>query len=52
MIFGIVLIFIAAILLWHPEIIGFTIAIWTSLAFMLIGVFRIYLALQFRKMKE
>lgn len=52
LIFGIVLILIAAILLWHPEIIGFTIAIWTSLAFMLIGVFRIYLALQFRKMND
>lgn len=52
LIFGIVLILIAAILLWHPAIIGFTIALWTSLAFILIGVFRIYLALQFRKMKE
>lgn len=47
---GILLILVAAILLWHPEIIGFTIAIWTSLAFILIGVFRIYLALQFRKL--
>ncbi|WP_340113259.1 HdeD family acid-resistance protein [Maribellus mangrovi] len=52
LVFGILLIVVAAILLWHPEIIGFTIAIWTSLAFILIGVFRIYLALQFRKMND
>jgi uncharacterized membrane protein HdeD (DUF308 family) len=46
--FGIVLILIAAILLWHPEIIGFTMALWTSIAFILIGIFRIYLAFQIR----
>lgn len=42
--FGILLIIIAAVLLWHPDIIGFTIALWTSIAFIFIGIFRIYLA--------
>jgi uncharacterized membrane protein HdeD (DUF308 family) len=46
--FGIIMILIAAILLWHPQIIGFTIAIWTSLAFIIIGVFRIYLGFKMR----
>lgn len=49
--FGIVLVLIAAALLWHPEIIGFTIAIWTSLAFILIGIFRIYLAFRLRELQ-
>ncbi|MFV0591581.1 MAG: HdeD family acid-resistance protein [Draconibacterium sp.] len=49
--FGIILILIAAILLWHPEIIGFTIALWTSIAFILIGIFRIYLAFQLKALK-
>jgi len=51
LILGIVLILFAAILLWHPEIIGFTIAIWTSLAFILIGIFRIFLAFKLRELK-
>lgn len=51
LIFGIVLILFAGILLWHPEIIGFTIAIWTSLAFTLIGIFRIFIAFKMREMK-
>lgn len=45
---GITMIVAAAILLWHPEIIGFTIALWTSVAFIMIGIFRIYLAIRLR----
>ena len=48
---GILMILVAAILLWHPEIIGFTIARWTSIAFIIIGVFRIYLAFRLRAVK-
>lgn len=40
---GIILILIAVALLWHPEIIGFTVAIWTAIAFIILGTFRIYL---------
>jgi len=48
---GILMIVVAAILLWHPEIIGFTIALWTSIAFIMIGVFRIYLAFRLKSVK-
>jgi uncharacterized membrane protein HdeD (DUF308 family) len=50
--FGIFMIAAAAILLWHPEIIGFTIALWTSIAFILIGIFRIYLAFRLKEVKK
>ena len=49
MIIGIILLVIAIILIWHPQIIGITIALWTSLAFISLGVFRIYLAFRFKK---
>lgn len=49
--FGILLIIIAAVLLWHPDIIGFTIALWTSIAFILIGIFRIYLAFRLKALQ-
>jgi len=48
---GIIMILVAAILLWHPEIIGFTIALWTSIAFIMIGIFRIYLAFRLKTVK-
>ncbi|HPF51795.1 MAG TPA: DUF308 domain-containing protein [Draconibacterium sp.] len=48
---GILMTVVAAILLWHPEVIGFTIALWTSIAFIMIGVFRIYLALRLKAVK-
>ena len=50
LVFGIVLVVIAAALLWHPEIIGITIAIWTAIAFIFIGIFRIYLAFRLREL--
>jgi uncharacterized membrane protein HdeD (DUF308 family) len=50
LIFGILLILFAAVLLWRPEIIGFTLAVWTSIAFILTGIFRIYLAFRLRKL--
>jgi len=48
MFFGAILLVLAAILLWHPEIIGFTIAMWTSLAFIVIGALRIYFAFRIK----
>jgi uncharacterized membrane protein HdeD (DUF308 family) len=50
-VFGVVLLVLGIVIIWHPEIIGFSIALWAALAFILIGVFRIYLALQYRKLK-
>ncbi len=51
LIWGIVLVLLAAILLWHPEIIGITIAFWISIAFIFVGVIRIYLAFKMREMR-
>lgn len=50
LIFGIVLVLVAAALLWHPEIIGITIAVWTAIAFIFIGIFRIFLAFRLREL--
>ena len=46
-IFGILLIIIAAIFIWHPEIFGITLAFWTALAFIIVGIFRIFLVFKF-----
>jgi len=46
-IFGILLIIIAAILIWHPEIFGITLAFWTALAFIIVGIFHIFLVFKF-----
>lgn len=50
LIFGIVLVLVAAALLWHPEIIGITIAVWTAIAFIFIGIFRVFLAFRLREL--
>jgi len=52
LIFGLILILSAAILLWHPNIIGFTIALWTAVSFILIGIFRIYIAFKIRELNH
>lgn len=52
LIVGSILILIAVILLWHPQIIGFTIALWTSLAFIILGIFRIYFAFKLKGLKS
>lgn len=43
LIFGILLIIIAVIFVWHPEVFGITLAFWTALAFISVGIFRIFL---------
>lgn len=49
MILGIVLLLLAILLLWHPMIFGFSIAIWTATAFIALGIFRISLTIRLRK---
>ena len=49
LILGIVLLLLAVLLLWHPMILGFTIALWTAAAFIALGIFRISLTLRLRK---
>ena len=52
LIFGIFLIMLAAIFLWHPEILGITIAFWTALAFISLGIFRIALVFNYPGVKN
>ncbi len=47
LIFGIVLILLAAIFVWHPKVLGITVAFWTALAFISLGIFRIVLVFKF-----
>lgn len=47
LIFGIILIVLALIFAWHPQVLGITIVFWTALAFISLGVFRIVLVLKF-----
>ena len=49
LILGIFLLVLAILFFFHPEILGLTIAIWTALAFIILGIFRIILTFQLRK---
>jgi len=50
LILGVFLLLLAILLLWHPMILGFTFALWTALAFIILGVFRILLTLRLKRM--
>lgn len=41
---GILLMLLAIILIWHPQVIGLTIIFWISISFISLGIFRIVLA--------
>ncbi len=45
---GAVVLLLAVLFLWHPMFIGLTIALWTGLAFIILGTFRIALTLRLR----
>ena len=49
LILGIVLLLLAIILLLHPMILGLTIAIWTAIAFIALGIFRISLTIRLKR---
>lgn len=48
MVLGILLIILAVVFIWHPEVLGITIAFWTALSFIFLGIFRIVLAFKYR----
>jgi uncharacterized membrane protein HdeD (DUF308 family) len=48
MILGLLLLLMAIIFIWHPMVLGATIAIWTAIVFILLGIFRITLTLRLR----
>jgi uncharacterized membrane protein HdeD (DUF308 family) len=50
LLFGIVLILLAIIFVWHPNVLGITIAFWTALAFISFGIFRIVFVFKIQKL--
>ena len=52
LILGIVLLLLAILLLWHPMILGMTIAIWTAAAFIAMGVFRISMTIRLKRLSS
>jgi len=49
---GIFLMLLAIVFLWHPMLLGISIAVWTGLAFIILGIFRIVLTLRLRKLRK
>ena len=47
---GVFLMLLAVIFLWHPMFLGISIALWTGLAFVFLGVFRIVLTFRLRNL--
>jgi uncharacterized membrane protein HdeD (DUF308 family) len=50
LVLGIFFLVLAVIILWHPMVLGLTIAIWTAMAFIILGVFRIVMTLRLRNL--
>lgn len=49
---GVFLMLLAVMFLWHPMLLGISIAVWTGLAFIFLGIFRIVLTLRLRKLSS
>ncbi len=49
---GVVLLLIAILFIWHPMVLGISIAIWTGMAFIILGLFRIILTFKLRSQKN
>ncbi len=50
LILGVFLLLLAILLLWHPMIMGFTISVWTAMAFIILGIFRIAMTIRLKRM--
>ncbi|MFH0757040.1 MAG: DUF308 domain-containing protein [Bacteroidota bacterium] len=48
LIFGVALLLTAILFFWHPMILGTTIGLWTALAFIILGLFRIVLTFRLK----
>jgi uncharacterized membrane protein HdeD (DUF308 family) len=46
---GILLMILAILFFWHPLLLGATFAVWTAIAFIILGIFRIVLTFRLRK---
>lgn len=45
------LMLLAVVFLWHPMLLGISIAMWTGLAFIILGIFRIVLTFRLRRLR-
>lgn len=52
LLFGVLLILLAIVFVWHPNVLGFTIAFWTALAFISFGIFRIVFVFKVQKLSK
>jgi uncharacterized membrane protein HdeD (DUF308 family) len=52
MVLGIILILLALIFIWHPQILGLTIGFWTAIAFISLGIFRIFLTFKYGSVSQ
>ncbi|MEN8228578.1 MAG: DUF308 domain-containing protein [Bacteroidota bacterium] len=46
---GLILLLLAILFFWHPMILGSTIAIWTAIAFIILGLFKISLTIRLKR---
>lgn len=46
---GVFYLLVAVIFIWHPVVLGITIAIWSALAFIILGLFRITMTIRLRR---
>jgi len=49
---GLFLMLLAIVFLWHPMLLGISIAVWTGLAFIILGISRIVLTIRLRRLKN
>ena len=49
---GILIILLAIVLIWHPQIIGLTIIFWIAISFLSLGIFRIVLAFKLMSLSK
>lgn len=52
MVTGILIILLSVLIIGHPLFIAISVVVWTAFAFILSGIFRIYLSLQLKKLKK
>ena len=50
MVFGVILVLLALMFVWHPLALGITITIWIALAFIVLGLFRVLLTFRLRRL--
>ncbi|MCK5134920.1 MAG: DUF308 domain-containing protein [Bacteroidales bacterium] len=50
LLFGILILLLAVVLIWHPQIVGITMMFWLAISFVSLGVFRVVLAFNLKSL--